>query len=175
MLTEPTLEKLNALRLGAMAAAYARTAGRRRSATPRASTNASACSSTPSISRARTQRSPVRLKEAKLRLPQACLEDIDYAPRRELDQALLRQLATGRWVAEHHNVLITGATGVGKTYVACALAQHACRQGSRAIYRAPPRLFRRAGARARRRHLHAVLARLARVDVLVLDDWGLAP
>ena len=54
-------------------------------------------------------------------MPQACLEDLDYAPRRGLDRALIRQLAIGRWIAEHHNVLITGATGVGKTYLACAL------------------------------------------------------
>ena len=79
-----------------------------------------------------------RLKEAKLRLPQACLEDLDYAPRRGLERALVRQLAIGRWIAEHHNVLITGATGVGKTYLACALGQQACRQGHRALYRRVP-------------------------------------
>ena len=82
-----------------------------------------------------------RLKEAKLRLPQACLEDLDYAPRRGLDRAVIRQLALGRWIVEHHNMLITGATGVGKTYLACALGQQACRQGHRVIYRRLPRLF----------------------------------
>jgi DNA replication protein DnaC len=64
-----------------------------------------------------------RLKEAKLRLPHACLEDLDYAPRRGVDRTVIRQLAVGRWIVEHHNVLITGATGVGKTYLACALGQ----------------------------------------------------
>ena len=82
-----------------------------------------------------------RLKEAKLRLPQACLEDLDYAPRRGLDRAVIRQLALGRWIVEHHNMLITGATGVGKTFLACALGQQACRQGHRVIYRRLPRLF----------------------------------
>jgi DNA replication protein DnaC len=116
-----------------------------------------------------------RLKEAKLRIPHACLEDLDTTPRRGLERALVRQLATGRWVAEHHHVLITGATGVGKTYLACALGQQACRQGARVLYRRVPRLFDElALARADGSYPH-LLARLARIDVLVLDDWGLAP
>jgi DNA replication protein DnaC len=116
-----------------------------------------------------------RLKEAKLRVPQACLEDLDPSPRRGLERALIRQLATGRWIAEHHHVLITGATGVGKTYLACALGQQACRQGYRVLYRRVPRLFDElALAHADGSYPH-VLARFARVDVLVLDDWGLAP
>ena len=81
-----------------------------------------------------------RLKEAKLRLSQACLEDLDYSGRK-LDRALIRQLATCRWVAEHQNILITGPTGVGKTFLACALGQQACRQSQRVIYRRMPRLF----------------------------------
>ena len=115
-----------------------------------------------------------RLKEAKLRLPQACLEDRDDEASRGLDRALVRQLATCRWINDQQNVLITGATGVGKTYLACALGQQACRQGYRVIYRRLPRLF------AERTLAHAdgsymtQLARLARVDLLVLDDWGLA-
>ena len=68
------------------------------------------------------------LQAAKLKLSQACLEAIDYAARRELDKALLRQLATGRWIAEHPAVLISGATGAGKSFVACALVQQACSQ-----------------------------------------------
>ena len=115
-----------------------------------------------------------RLKDAKLRIPQACLEDLDYAPRRELDRALIRQLAMGRWIAEHHNVLITGATGVGKTYVACALGQHACRQGYRTIYRRLPRFFQELALARADGSYTTLLARMARVDVLVLDDWGLA-
>src|SRR5512143_3639544 len=81
------------------------------------------------------------LQAAKLKLSQACVEAIDYAARRELDKALLRQLATGRWVAEHQAVLISGATGTGKTFVACALAHQACRQGARARYWRVSRLF----------------------------------
>jgi DNA replication protein DnaC len=65
------------------------------------------------------------LKEAKLRLSLACVEDIDYPVKRELDRAIIRQLTSCRWVDEHQNVVITGATGTGKTFVACALAQQA--------------------------------------------------
>jgi DNA replication protein DnaC len=114
------------------------------------------------------------MREAKLRISTACLEDIDYAARRELDKSVVRQLATCRWVQEHQNIVVTGATGTGKTYLACALAQGACRKGYRAVYRRAPRLFDElllAHADGSYPHL---LARLAKVDVLVIDDWGLA-
>jgi DNA replication protein DnaC len=68
------------------------------------------------------------LKQARLRLP-ACLEDIDYHKPRGLDRGLLRSLGTCRWITMHQNVIITGPTGVGKSYIACALANAACRQG----------------------------------------------
>src|SRR6185295_1076098 len=81
------------------------------------------------------------LKEAKLRIAEASVEGIDYPPRRELDKALVRQLGSGKWIEAHQVVLISGATGTGKTYVSCALAQQACRKGYRAMYRRAPRLF----------------------------------
>ena len=115
------------------------------------------------------------LKEAKLKLSSACIEDIDYPAQRELDRAVIRQLSSCRWIQEHLNCIITGPTGVGKTFVSCALAQLACRKGYRALYKRSSRLFeelrlaRADGTYAR------LLCRLARVDVLVLDDWGLAP
>ena len=115
------------------------------------------------------------LRDAKLRIASACIEDIDYPAHRELDRAQIRQLATCRWVVEHQNVLITGATGTGKTYVACALAQQACRKGHRAIYRRAARLFselvlaRADGTYAR------LLAKIARADVLVIDDFAMTP
>ena len=115
------------------------------------------------------------LQAAKLKLSQACVEAIDYAARRELDKALIRQLATGRWVAEHQAVLISGATGTGKTFVACALAHQACRQGHRALYWRVPRLFQAlALARAEGTYTR-LLGKLARMDVLVLDDLALVP
>ena len=115
------------------------------------------------------------LQEARLKLPQACLEAIDYPARRELDKAVIRQLATCRWVEEHHNVILVGATGVGKSFVACALAHQACRKGYRALYRRASRLFHELLlARADGTYVR-VLTKLARLDVLVIDDWGLAP
>lgn len=115
------------------------------------------------------------LKEAKLKLSTACLEDIDFPAARGLDRALIRQLAPCRWVPDHLNCAITGPTGVGKTFIGCALAQQACRHGYRALYRRASRLFDEL-ALARADGTYArLLGRLARVDVLVLDDWGLSP
>jgi DNA replication protein DnaC len=85
----------------------------------------------------------------------------------------MRQLASCRWVAEQQNILITGATGVGKTFLACALGQQACRQRHRVIYRRLPRLFAELTLAHGDGTYPTVLARFARVDVLILDDWGL--
>ena len=115
------------------------------------------------------------LKEAKLRLSQACIEDIEYSAKRELDRAIVRQLSSCRWVDEHQNVVLTGATGTGKTYLACALAHQACRTGHRAIYRRASRLADEMALAHADGTFARVLARLARVDVLVIDDWGHAP
>jgi DNA replication protein DnaC len=115
------------------------------------------------------------LRDARLKLSQACIEDIDYAPRREIDRAQIRQLASCRWVREHQNVIITGAAGTGKSYLACALAQQACRHGLRAIYRRVPRLFHELTLAHADGSYGKLLTRLARLDVLILDDWGLAP
>jgi DNA replication protein DnaC len=113
------------------------------------------------------------MREAKLRLASACVEDIDYSARRELDKSVIRQLATGRWVQEHQNVVITGATGTGKTYIACALAHAACRKGYRALYRRAPRLFDELMLAHADGSYAGLLARLAKLDVIVIDDWGL--
>ena len=172
MLTTPTLEQLHALKLGAMATAWNDQQGQ------------------PDVIalgfderfgllveaewRARENKRFTRaLQEAKLKLPQACVEAIDYPARRELDKALVRQLATCRWVEEHQNLLVVGATGTGKTFVACAFAHHACRKGFRALYRRASRLFHELTlARADGTYLR-LLTKLARVDVLLIDDWGL--
>jgi DNA replication protein DnaC len=115
------------------------------------------------------------LKEAKLRIGGACVEDIDFPAHRELDKSVIRQLGTCRWVAEHQNVVVTGATGTGKTYIACALAQQACRKGYRAIYRRASRLTDELTLARADGTYGRLLARLARVDVLVIDDWGHSP
>lgn len=172
MLTQPTADKLKALRLAAFATAW-----EAQHADPQVSAlsfdeRLALLVDAEWLSR-ENKRLATALREAKLRLSQACVEDIDYAPRRELDRALLRQLATGRWIAEHHTVVITGATGTGKTYLACALAQQACRQGYRALYRRVPRLCEELTLAHADGSYIRLLARFARVDVLVLDDWGL--
>jgi DNA replication protein DnaC len=115
------------------------------------------------------------LKDAKLRISSACMENIDYAARREIDRAQLRQLGTSAWVGAHGNVIITGATGTGKSYIACALAQQACRAGYRALYRRVPRLLEELALAHADGTYTRLLGRLAKTDVLVLDDWGLAP
>jgi len=115
------------------------------------------------------------LREAKLRLSDACIEGIDYPPRRKLDKAMIRGLASCTWIHEHHNVVITGPTGVGKTYIACALAQQACRKGYRALYRRVPRIFDEILLARADGTYPRWLAKVARFDVVVLDDWGLVP
>lgn len=115
-----------------------------------------------------------RLKAAKLREP-ACLEDLDYRQPRHLDRRVMQRLATCQWVANHENVIITGPTGVGKTWIACALAHRACMDGHSALYVRVPRLLQAlAMARADGSYVKE-LARLERAHVLILDDWGLAP
>lgn len=113
------------------------------------------------------------MREAKLRLPSACIADIDCSARRELDKATIHQLATCRWVQEHQNVVITGATGTGKTYLACALANAACRNGYRALYRRAPRLFDELTLARADGSYPRLLTSIAKLDVLIIDDWGL--
>lgn len=113
------------------------------------------------------------LREAKLRLA-ACLEDIDYHHPRGLDRAVMRSLGTGQWLRACQNVLITGPTGVGKTFVACALANAACRQGFTARYYRVPRLHSELAVARGDGSLPRFLNKLARTHLLVLGDWGIA-
>jgi len=113
-----------------------------------------------------------RLKQARLRLP-ACIEDIDYRHARGLSKPAMMDLASSRWAQAHQNVILTGPTGVGKSYLACALGQKACRDGFSVVYRRASRLFDElALARADGTH-HLLLRRLAKAQVLILDDFGL--
>lgn len=172
MLNQPTLDKLLALKLTALAAAWTEQQKNPDIARLSFDERLGLLVDAEWLHR-ENMRMGRRMREAKLRISGACIEDIDYSARRELDKGVVRQLATCRWIAEHQNVVITGATGTGKTYLACALAHAACRKGFRAVYRRAPRLFdelllaRADGSYAQ------LLARLAKVDVLVIDDWGL--
>ena len=114
-----------------------------------------------------------RLRRAKLR-EQAAIEDIDFRARRGLDKRQVLTLASCQWIADHLNVLITGKAGVGKTFLACALAHKACREGYTAWYLRVPRLFRDLAIARGDGSYDKLLRKYARTDVLVLDDWGLA-
>jgi DNA replication protein DnaC len=116
-----------------------------------------------------------RLRAAKLR-GNACVEDIDYRASRGLDKSTMRSLTQeSAWVRNHDNIFVLGPTGVGKSFVASALAQKACRDGYSALFLRAPALFRDlALARADGSFRH-LLARLGRIEVLVVDDWAMAP
>lgn len=116
-----------------------------------------------------------RLKVAKLRGP-ACVEDIDYRASRGLEKSVIRGLAKdSAWVRNHENIFVIGPTGVGKSFLAAALAQKACRDGYSALYLRAAALFRELALARADGSLRQVLARLARIDVLVIDDWAMAP
>ena len=114
------------------------------------------------------------LKEAKLKYPQAAIEDIDTRAGRGLDRKAVMSLALGDWIDSGHSVLITGPTGAGKSWLACALAQHACRRGRSAFYQRVPRLSEELRIRHGNGTFGKWLIQLAKTDVLLLDDWGMA-
>ena len=108
-----------------------------------------------------------RLKYARLRQA-ACLEDVDFRHPRGLKRATIDQLASCEWLRHHRNCLITGPTGVGKSYLACALAHKACREGFRALYYYVPKLFRQLSLAEADGSLTRLLKKLARVDLLLM-------
>lgn len=174
MLMEPTIEKLKSLHLYAMVAAWVAQRGDPSFGDLDFDARLGLLVDAETLARD-NKRIARLLREAKLRIPAACIEDIDTSPKREIERSLVKTLATGRWIADHQNVLITGMTGVGKTYVACALAQLGCRTGFRALYRRTPRLFEELALAHADGTYTRLLGKLAKIDVLVLDDWGLAP
>lgn len=114
-----------------------------------------------------------RLRYAGLKLA-ACVEDIDYRHPRGLKRPVIEHMATCEWVKYHQNCIITGPTGVGKSFVACALAHQACRDGYRALYFYVPKLFRELAMAHVDGRITKLLKKIAKAAVLVIDDWGLA-
>jgi DNA replication protein DnaC len=116
-----------------------------------------------------------RLQLARLRDRTAAVEDIDFGHPRGLDRNLVRRLSNCEWITKKQNLVITGSTGCGKTFVACAFGQKACREGFSVIYRRVPRMLNELHIAHGDGSLPRLLARWAKTDLLILDDWGLAP
>lgn len=172
MLIHPTIDKLHHLRLGGMARALAAQLGQPEiealSFEERLGLLVEEECTVRDAARLGT-----RLRTAALR-QSACLEDLDFRHPRGLDKAVVKKLATGSWLREHLNCLITGATGVGKSYIACALAHQACRDGYRVRYLRLPRLLAELEIARGDGRYRKLLAQLARIDLIVLDDFGLS-
>jgi DNA replication protein DnaC len=171
MLTHPTLNQLRALKLDGMAEAFIELQNQSQAADLGHAEWLALLLDREAANR-NTKRFQVRLRSAKLRHGQAAVEDVDYRTPRRLDKALFQQLTAGKWIAEHRNLLVTGPSGIGKSWLACALAQKACRDGYKVLYARVPRLF----ADLELAHGDGRFARLFRTlvktDLLVLDDWG---
>src|SRR5262249_61990916 len=105
----------------------------------------------------------------------ACIEAIDYRHLRGLEKALMARLATCQWVREQHNVLITGPTGIGKTWLGCALGHQACRDGLTALSLRLPRFLQELPMPKADGRDGKLLTTLAKIDSVMLVDWGLAP
>ena len=173
MLTHPTVQKLRELQLNGMADALID-----QNQTPDVASLSFDDRLGLLVDREETARASRRLKtrltQARLRL-QACVEDIDYRSRRGLSKSVVLGLASCQWIGDHLNLVITGPTGVGKTYLACALAHQACRQGLRALYLRLPRLCHDLEIAKADGSYRKLLAKYAHQDLVVLDDWGLTP
>lgn len=174
MFREPTLEKLNAMRLRVMASTWLEQDKSADTIALPFDERLAMLVDAEMLAR-ENARLAKNLRDAKLRMAEACIEGVDFPKTRELDKTVVRTLATCRWVTEHQTVIITGATGTGKSYVACALAHQACRKGFRAMYRRAPRFFDELRLARADGSYPRLLARIAKFDVLVIDDFAIGP
>ena len=171
MLTHPTLEQLRALKLDGMADTFLELE-QQDAAKDLTHADWLALLLDREITNRATKRAQIRLRAAHLRYSQASVEDVNYRAQRQLDKTLFQQLAACRWIADKRNLLVVGKCGLGKTWLTCALAQKACREGYSAYYVRMPRLF----AQLELAHGDGSYARLfrtlTRVNLLLLDDLG---
>ena len=114
------------------------------------------------------------LNQAKLRIQDACLEDLDFEPRRNLDRGTVARLADMAWLYESRNLIITGASGTGKTYLACAFGNAACRKGFKTRYYRVNRLLTDLNIGQGDGSYNKIIKELKKTDLLILDDWGMA-
>jgi DNA replication protein DnaC len=174
MLHQPTVEKMLAMRLEAMVEMWRRLDGDGQDQTL-AFEERLALMVDHLYARRQNLAFEQRLKRAKLK-PGPCVEDIDYRAARGLDKGVVRALAAhSEWVGKHENIFILGPTGVGKSYLATALAQKACRDGYSVFYTRATTLFRELAVARGDGTMPQMLLRLSRIDVLVVDDWAMAP
>src|SRR5438034_806792 len=169
MLTQPTLEKLRSMRLTGMASAFSE-----QLSTPLELDFEArlALLVDREWHQRENRRLTRRLKEAKLKEP-ACVENIDFQHKRGLNQSKILELSQCNWVRNHLNLLITGPTGCGKTYLACALAHKACLQGLTSRYIRLPRLWHELKVAKADGTFTKWLSQIAKINVIILDDWGL--
>jgi DNA replication protein DnaC len=171
MLKHPTIDQLRAMKLDGMADAFVELSSQD-AARDLAPAEWLALLLDREAANRSTLRFKSRLRAARLRHGQAAIEDVDYRTPRRLDKALFQQLATNRWIAEHRNLLVTGPCGVGKSWLACALAQKACRDGFTVHYARVPRLFADLELAHGDGRFTKQFKMLTKVDLLILDDWG---
>ena len=173
MLIHPTIDKLNSMRLTGMAKAF------------RAQLESPEIHNLPFEDRLalivdmefmerENRQLATRLKGARLR-QNAVLEDLDTKASRGIDRPLLASLATCQWVKKRHNLLITGATGVGKTWLSCAMSHNACRQGITSVYHRLPALMQDLDLARHDGRYKKIMRSLAKAELLILDDLGIAP
>lgn len=171
MLQHPTYDRLKALRLDGMAEAFAELQAQDRAADLTHAEWLGLLADREEASR-ETKRYETRIRTARLRHVGACPEDVDYRARRGLDRALFQSLLSGKWITDRRNLILTGPCGVGKTWLGCALAQAACRDGVTVLYKRLPRLFEELELAHGDGHFPRLFRSITKTQLLILDDWG---
>jgi len=173
MLIHPTLDKIERLRLGGMAKALSEQMQNHEIGSLTFEERLGLL-----IDRELTEREnrrlTTRLRVARLR-QQASIEDLDFKGARGMDKSVVMSLSANQWIHDHQNILITGPTGVGKSYLACALGHKACRDGHMVLYQRLPRLLHDLAISRHDGRYKKLMAALLRTDLLVLDDFGIVP
>lgn len=173
MLIQPTLDSLNRLKLHGMAAALAEQLTQSAAHGLAFEERFSLLVERELVYR--DNRRLTRLLQLAALKERACLEDLDFRSRRGLDRSQIASLSSCDWVRSGHNLVIHGATGCGKTFLGCAFAQQACRQGLSALYLRAPRLFEELSLCHADGSFRKRLAAIAKIDLVVIDDFAISP